>query len=106
MINNILYINNKSNEEFGTVVIENLNNKLTFGKMASGKTFVSKLVGQKGDTFIFETLNRNIITNRVCDVVAIREYDPSTHTPKRKTTLPKSTSITTMGTQPNHDKVI
>lgn len=71
MENSILYIND--NEVFGITVIENLNHKLVFGKLVSGKTFVAKLVGRKDSMFIFTTRDGNLITNNINDIVAIRD---------------------------------
>lgn len=75
MKDNILYI--KDNEESGINVMENLNNKFVFGKLTSGKTFVAKLVGRKDSMLVFTTRDGNLITNSICDIVAMRRLAAS-----------------------------
>lgn len=83
--NNILYINSKSDKEFAELVIEKLNTKLVFGKLDNEKTFVSRLVGKKGDTLlVFETKLGDIVITDASKIVAMRLFDPIGYVPKKE----------------------
>jgi hypothetical protein len=93
-----VFVNNRTNEEFITTVMHNLNNELCQGKTATGKTFVAKLVGYKTaidgtDVFLFQIKNGDILVNRVADIVGIRKFDPNERDPKPQKLIPRSTRL-------------
>ena len=87
MQTSIVYINNKSNEEFAAMVIKELNNELVQGKTTDRQSFVARLVGQKDNVLLFQIKNGNVLVNKVSDIVSLRKFNPAEHEYKPRTSL-------------------